>query len=47
MCIRDSGEFVRGGLPNTGKIAVVSGIVVCLAVSVLNLPKFVKKQEAK
>ena len=31
----------------TGKIAVVSGIVVCLAVSVLNLPKFVKKQEAK
>ena len=42
-----AGEFVRGGLSNTGKIAVVSGIVVCLAVSVLNLPKFVKKQEAK
>ena len=42
-----AGEFVRGGLSNTGKIAVVSGIVICLAVSVLNLPKFVKKQEAK
>ena len=42
-----AGEFVRGGLSNTGKIAVVSGIVVCLAVSVLNLPKFAKKQEAK
>lgn len=42
-----AGEFVRGGLSNTGKIAVVSGIVVCLAVSALNLPKFVKKQEAK
>ena len=42
-----AGEFVRGGLSNTGKIAVVSGIVVCVAVSVLNLPKFVKKQEAK
>ena len=42
-----AGEFVRGGLSNTGKIAVVTGIVVCLVISVLNLPKFVKKQEAK
>ena len=42
-----AGEFVRGGLSNTGKIAVVTGIVVCLVISVLNLPKFVKNQEAK
>ena len=42
-----AGEFVRSDLSSTGKIAVVSGIVVCLAVSVLNNFEICQKQEAK
>ena len=36
--LNEAGEIVVGGISTAGKIAVILGFAVCLAVSLMNLP---------
>ena len=38
LSLNEAGELVVGGISTAGKVAVILGFAVCLAVSLMNLP---------